>query len=97
MYRKHVTDFRMRLKFDRIDRKSRFAFLTGDVVEVDLVGDPPGPYAVQEPVIAGTDLYLDHKDAEMTRDEPTAGILSAGREGDYHDTVYWIKEKHKQA
>jgi hypothetical protein len=71
MYRERVTDFRVKLRFDEIDRDTRYAFLRGDIVEVDLVGDPPGMMAVQDLVIAGTDLYLDYDEYEITEEEPT--------------------------
>lgn len=93
MYRERVEDFRMKLKYDEIDRETRFAFLRGDVVEVDWVGDPPGIMAVQDTVIAGTNIYLDHKNSEIVDDEPTVGIIDRRAEASYYDSLYWIKEK----
>ena len=64
MYRERQ-NFKVKLKYDEIDRDTRYAYLRGDIVEVDLVGDPPGIMSVQDLVIADTNIYLGHKDYEI--------------------------------
>jgi hypothetical protein len=72
MYREKETTFRVKLKYDEIDRDTRFAFLRGDIVEVDVVGDEPEQaMGVQWLEIHGTEITLDWKDYEITEEMPT--------------------------
>lgn len=65
MYRERL-NFKVKLKYDQIDRETRYAYLRGDIVEVDDVGDPPDTImGVSSLVIADTNVYLDWDDYDI--------------------------------
>lgn len=64
--------YKVRLKYDEYIGpwdKPEPDYKRGDVVEVDLVGDPHGIMAVQWLVIAGTDHPLDWDECEILEED----------------------------